>query len=146
MSAESAVSNRMQESEASRERVAEAVERARAAVRQRQAELATLGDFEGESAALLLDLRAAEYVREPQPVSPRPLLGGLLVFARKAFFHLFLKWWSRPVLEQQNRFNRAAAELLRELLVSAEQRERRLRDLESRLATLERRGEETPGP
>src|SRR5262245_1296908 len=112
MSAESAVSSRTQESEASRERVAEAVERARAGVRQRQAELATLGELEGESAALLLELRAAEYLREPQPVSPRPLLGGLLVFVRKAFFHLFLKWWSRPVLEQQNRFNRAAAELL----------------------------------
>lgn len=141
MSAESAVSNPTQESEASRERVAEAVERARAAVRQRQAELATVGD-EGESAALLLDLRAAEYVREPQPVSPRPLLGGLLVFARKAFFHLFWKWWSRPVLEQQNRFNRAAAELLRELHLAAERRERRLRDLESRIATLERAGED----
>jgi hypothetical protein len=144
MSAESAVSNRMQEPEASRERVAEAVERARAAVRQRQAELATLGDLEGESAALLLDLRAAEYLREPQPVSPRPLLGGLLVLARKAFYQLFFKWWSRPVVEQQNRFNHAAAELLRELQLAAERRERRLRDLESRIANLERGGEPTP--
>ena len=146
MTSESTVSNSAEESRASRQRVAEAVERVRAGVRQRQAELATLGDLDGEAAARLLELRAAEFLPEPQPVSPRPLLGALLVVARKAFFHLFLKWWSRPVVEQQNRFNRAAAELLREQLAAAERRERRLRDLESRLAALESRGGEPPRP
>ncbi len=144
MAAESTVSSSAPEPPTSPERVAAAVERVRAGVLQRRAETATLGDLAGDAQGLLLDLRASEHLSEPQPVSPRPLLGGLLVFARKAVYHLFLKWWGRPVLAQQNRFNRASAELLRELAEAAERRERRLRDFESRLQALERRGGDPP--
>jgi hypothetical protein len=144
MTAESTVSSRPPEPQPSRERVAAAVERVRAGVLQRRAEAATLGDLAGEAQGALVDLRASEYLHEPQPVSARPWVGAVLVFLRKAVYHLFLKWWARPVLEQQNRFNRAAAELLRELAEAAERRERRLRDLESRLQALEGRGGETP--
>jgi hypothetical protein len=144
MAPESTVSSSASEPEPSPERVAAAIERVRAGVMQRRAESATLGELGGGAQGLLLELRAAEHLREPQPVSPRPLVGSLMVFIRKAFFHLFLKWWSRPVLEQQNRFNRASAELLRELIEAAERRERRLRDVESRLQALERRGGQPP--
>ena len=145
MAAEPNVSSSAPDSQASPEvRVAEAIERVRAGVAQRRAESATLGDLAGDSAALLLDLGASEYLREPLPVSPRPLLGGLLIFARKAVYHFFFKWWARPVLEQQNRFNRTAAELLRELAEAGERRERRLRDLESRVQALESRSGESP--
>jgi hypothetical protein len=132
-------------SQASPERVAVAIERVRAGVLQRRAEAATL-DGAGAASGALLELAASEYLREPQPVSPRPLVGGLLVFLRKAMYHLIFKWWGRPLVEQQNRFNRAAAELLREQTEAAERRERRLRDLESRLQTLERQAGETPPP
>jgi len=105
--------------------------------------MATL-DEAGAASGALLELAASEYLREPQPVSPRPLLGGLLVFVRKAMYQVIFKWWGRPLVEQQNRFNRAAAELLREQAEAAERRERRLRDLESRLHVLERQGGGTP--
>jgi hypothetical protein len=132
-------------SQASPERVAAAIERVRAGVLQRRAEAATL-DGAGAASGALLELAASEYLREPRPVSPRPLVGGLLVFLRKAMYHLIFKWWGRPLVEQQNRFNRAAAELLREQSEAAERRERRLRDLESRLQALERHAGENPPP
>lgn len=143
MTAEPPVSSTAPASPASPERVAAAIERVRAGVLQRRAEIATLDDA-GAGSGALLDLAASEYLREPQPVSPRPLLGGLLVFLRKAMYHAFFKWWGRPLVEQQNRFNRAAAELLREQAEAAGRRERRLSDLESRLQALERQGGETP--
>jgi hypothetical protein len=143
MTAEPPVSSTAPGSPASPERVAAAIERVRAGVLQRRAEIATL-DEAGAASAALIDLAASEYLREPQPVSPRPLVGGWLVFLRKAMYHVVFKWWGRPVVEQQNRFNRAAAELLREQAEAAERRERRLRDLESRVQVLERQGGETP--
>lgn len=118
-----------------RERVAAALDRIRAGVKQRQAELAAVGE-EGEEAKLALaELRAAEFVREPAAVSPRPVVGRALVFVRRAGFHLFAKWWARPVLQQQNAFNQAASRLLDEL-----SRERRA-DAE-RAARLARRVDE----
>jgi hypothetical protein len=143
MTAEPPVSPSAPGSQASPERVAAAIERVRAGVLQRRAETATLDG--GAATGTLLELAASEYLREPQPVSPRPLVGGLLVFLRKAMYHVIFKWWGRPLVEQQNRFNRAAAELLREQTEAAERRERRLRDLESRLQALERQaGENSP--
>ena len=82
----------------------------------------------------LLELKSREYVQEPLCVSPRPVLGRLLVFSRKAVFHLFMKWFSRPVLEQQNLYNQTVARLLEDLLKTQEASERRLRELEARLA------------
>jgi len=143
MTAEPPASSTAPGSPASPERVAAAIERVRAGVLQRRAEIATLDDA-GAASGALLDLAASEYLREPQPVSPRPLVGGGLVFLRKAMYHVLFKWWGRPLVEQQNRFNRAAAELLREQAEAGERRERRLRDLESRLQVLERQGGGTP--
>ena len=143
MTAEPPVTSTAPGSPASAERVAAAIEQVRAGVLQRRAEIATL-DEAGAASGALLELAASEYLREPQPVSPRPLLGGLLVFVRKAMYQVIFKWWGRPLVEQQNRFNRAAAELLREQAEAAERRERRLRDLESRLQALERDAGENP--
>jgi hypothetical protein len=39
----------------------------------------------------------------------------VLVFVRKAFYHLFVKWHARAVLQQQNSFNQSASRLLTEL-------------------------------
>jgi len=95
-------------------RVEAVLERVRAGVRQRQAELATLSG--GEEVKLrLLELKTLEYVEEPLAFSPRPVVGPLLVFARKAVFQLFVSWWARPVLQRQNRFNQVASQLLHEL-------------------------------
>jgi hypothetical protein len=109
----------------------------RAGVRQRAAEAATLAAREEGVRNRLLELRQREHVQEPVPVSPRRQLGRAIVFARKAFFHLFLKWWSRPYQEQQNAFNQVASRLIQELVESHEATQRDLRRLEAEIARLE---------
>jgi len=126
------------EEAASRQRVAATLERVQAGVRQRRAELATVGGGREDTRLRLAELKSLEWVEEPTPVSPRPGVGRLLVFVRKAFFHLFHKWYARPVLHQQNGFNRAAAELLAELA-------RRLEDSEAQVARLTSRVRELEG-
>jgi hypothetical protein len=129
--------------------VAAVLARVRAGVRQRQAELATLAGGE-EGKLRLLELKTLEYVEEPLAVSPRPVVGRALVFLRKASFHVFFKWWARPVLQRQNRFNQVASQLLHEQAGTQERlaealaaAQRRIEELEGRLAALaavERRG------
>jgi hypothetical protein len=98
-----------------RARVAEALARLRAGVDQRRGELASAGAGSDEARRRLVELQRLEWVQEPLCVSPRPVVGRWLVFARKAFFHLFHKWYARPIVRQQNEFNRAASQLGREL-------------------------------
>ena len=117
-------------------RVAQVLAQVRSGVRQRQAEVAAAGTGSEEAQHKLLELKSREYVQEPLCVSPRPVLGRLLVFSRKAVFHLFMKWFSRPVLEQQNLYNQTVARLLEDLLKAQEATEKRLRELEARLAAL----------
>jgi hypothetical protein len=116
--------------------VARVLAQVRSGVRQRQAEVASAGTGSEEAQHKLLELKSREYVQEPLCVSPRPVLGRLLVFSRKAVFHLFMKWFSRPVLEQQNLYNQTVARLLEDLLKNQEATEKRLRELEARLAAL----------
>lgn len=130
------------ETEAPDERVARVLAQIRSGVRQRQAEVAAAGTGSEEAQHKLLELKSREYVQEPLCVSPRPVVGRLLVFSRKAVFHLFMKWFSRPVLEQQNLYNQTVARLLEELLKSQEATEKRLRELESRLAVLAEKTEQ----
>lgn len=112
----------------------------RSGVRQRTAEAATAGAPGSEAARQgLLALRQREFVAEPVPFSHRASLGRLVVLARKAVYHLFLKWLVRPVLEQQNGFNQAASRLLQELIEAEERNDRERRELLARVAELERR-------
>jgi hypothetical protein len=134
-------------------RVAEVLQRLRSGVRQRQAEAATigglggLGEGDGSGSALglsqaLLALKSNEYVQEAVPFSHRRRLGTLVVWSRKAFFHLFLKWFVRPVLAQQNAFNQAAGKMLQELAAAQERTAREGRLLAGRVAALEARADE----
>jgi hypothetical protein len=126
-------------------RVAEVLQQLRSGVRQRQAEAATVGGGlsggAGGFAQALLAVRAAEYLQEPVSFSHRPRLGKLIVGSRKAFFHLFLKWFLRPVVAQQNAFNQAAGRMLQELAEAQERTARETRLLGARLAELEARAE-----
>ena len=70
-------------------------------------------------------LVATHVLEYPYTRSVGPVVGRFLVFARKAVFHLFLKWFSRPVLEQQNLYNQTVSRLLQELLQAQERSERR---------------------
>jgi hypothetical protein len=130
-----------------RARVAAVLDQLRAGVRQRRAELATLGASaasatgDGADAELqgkLLEVRQSEYVREPVPTSHRPGLGRWIVLARKAGYKLFGKWLVRPLLEQQNAHNAASAALLQELAESEARLAKQVRELTLRLETIER--------
>ena len=120
-----------------RERVAAALEQVQAGVRQRRAELATVAGRREDTRLRLAELKGLEWVEEPVPTSPRPGVGRLLVFVRKAVFHLFHKWYARPVLHQQNGFNRAAAALVAELAQRLDESEAKVERLTRRLEELE---------
>lgn len=126
-----------------RRRLADTVERLRAGVKQRRSETATVESDREDTRLRLVELQKLEYVREPTPVSPRPVVGRLLVFLRKAFFHLGYKWFARPVLHQQNGFNHAAAGMIETLAARLEESEARVAELTRRLEALEgARGED----
>jgi hypothetical protein len=127
-------------------RVAEVLQKVRSGVRQRRAEATTLAAGAEEARSGLLALKNKEYVREPVPFSHRARLGRLIVLSRKAVFHLFLKWFIRPVLEQQNGFNQTASRLIEDLVESRERMGRELRELSARVEALEERLERTERP
>ena len=118
-------------------RLAATIAGLRAAVRQRQGEAATIRTGADELHGLLLELQRHEFVQEPSPVSPRPVYGRLLVFVRKAFYHLFVKWHARAVLQQQNSFNQSASRLLTELAQRQKRAAEESVQLEQRLRRLE---------
>lgn len=122
---------------AERQRVAETLDRLRSGVRQRQAELTTVDGESEEQRLRLADLQASEFLQEPICVSPRPVIGPLLVFVRKAFFHLFMKWYLRPVVMQVNRFNGSAGTLIRDLVEANRGLAEQNRKLEGRVEALE---------
>lgn len=139
-----------QEADAIDPRVAQVLQQLRSGVRQRQAEAATVGGLPGSLEAPggpagfaqgLLAVKAAEYVQEPVPFSHRRRLGKLVVGSRKAFFHLLLKWFIRPVLAQQNAFNQAAGRMLQDLAEAQERTAREVRVLAAQVAELETRVE-----
>ncbi len=121
-------------------RLAATIGSLRAAVRQRQGEAATIRSGADELHGLLLELQRHEFVQEPVPVSPRPVYGRLLVFVRKAFYHLFMKWHARAVLQQQNSFNQGASRLLTELAERQKRAAAESARLEQRLRELEQAG------
>jgi hypothetical protein len=122
--------------------VAEVLERLKAGVRQRQAELATITAGTDEARFKLAELTAKEFVQEPMAVSPRPVIGRALVFLRKALFHVVFKWYMRPVLEQQNAFNQTASRLVQDLVQAQDRLARKVREMDARLTALEKRGRE----
>lgn len=122
--------------------MADVLARLRAGVRQRQAELATVSAATDEARFKLAELTAKEFLQEPMAFSPRPVIGRALVFARKAMFHLFFKWYMRPVVEQQNAFNQTASRLVQDLLQAEERLARQLREMDERLTALEKRADE----
>ena len=116
----------------------EVVERLRDGIRQHRAEAAALAETRAGSG--LLDLERTAYLEEPLPVSGRRWTGRLIVLTRKAVSHLFLKWYARPLLQQQNRFNHAAARRIEELIELERTLQRQIEELDGRVRTLERDG------
>ncbi|MES1240342.1 MAG: hypothetical protein ABUT39_01865 [Acidobacteriota bacterium] len=119
------------------DRVEEVLQRLRAGARQRQAEIATISGSD-QARHKLAELTAREYIQEPIAVSPRPVFGRWIVLARKVIYHVVLKWFTRPVMEQQNAFNTTVSRLVQDQMQSHEALAQRVRELEARLARLER--------
>jgi hypothetical protein len=119
-------------------RVDQVLQQVRSGVRQRRAESTTLAAGAEETRNGLLALKTREYVQEPVAFSHRARWGKLIVFVRKAFYKVFLKWFTRPVLEQQNGFNQAAARMIEDLVETRERDARELRQMAARLEALER--------
>lgn len=128
-----------------RERVAAVLAGLDAAVRQRRAELATLGGTGDQARPALAELRTHEVLQEPAAASPRPLVGRLVAFVRKAFFHLFGKWYARPLLLQQNEHNRAVSRLLEDLVEGQERLAAEVARLGRRMDRLEGAGAASEG-
>lgn len=118
--------------------VADVLQQIRSGVRQRVAELAAVPADAGGTRAKLMELRSREFVREPVPFSHRAGLGAVIVWTRKVAYHLFAKWLTRPLLEQQNAYNQAASAALEELAARNEELQRRVELLHHRVERLER--------
>lgn len=128
-----------------RSEVAEVLDRLRSSVRQRQAELTATGGTSDELRLRLAELQSSEFVEEPVCVSPRPVVGRLLIAARKAVFHLFMKWYLRPLLLQVNRFHSVVGSLVRDLVESNRRLTVENQELERRIRTLEATSERHDG-
>jgi hypothetical protein len=117
------------------EGVAEVLERLRAGVRQRQAELACLDEQRGDRPAVLAAVARDAAIEEPnfrvEGVS------ALRAFLERAAYVLFARRQHRTLLRQQNRFNRSAALALDDLHARQETLAGEVRQLAQRVADLE---------
>ena len=120
------VSEGSRDESATAARVAATLTRIRASVRQRHALLATIPDEALELPASLAAVEATRQIEVAMPTSHRPVVGAVLVLAKKAVYHVFLKWYFRGLLQQQNAFNRAVSVALQDAF---ERQQRLLRAL-----------------
>ena len=114
----------------------EVVQRLREGMERRRSQLA--GQSRTLSSAGLHELESTEFLEEPPAVSAKPVIGGLIVWSRKLFRHLFLRWYTVPLLQQQNSFNRNATLSFRDVVQRNQKLQRELDDLQRRVETLER--------
>jgi hypothetical protein len=105
-------------------------------IRQRRAQLAARQEAGGGRE--LSDLEATQFVEEPVPFSARPLLGPVVVAARKAVAVLFLRWYTRPVLRQLNAHHRSLTLRLTELVEGQRALRQEVDDLRRRLGERDR--------
>ena len=118
-------------------RVAEVLEQVRSGVRQRQAELATLDSQLRDLPPSFARVQALQYIEEPECVSHRGFVGRFIVLAKKLVYQAFMKWFMSSLIEQQNAFNRASTQALRDLF----ERQRDLAKETRRLAAAVERDE-----
>jgi len=112
------------------------VEELREGMQRRRSQLA--GQSRSLSSAGLHELESTEFLEEPPAMSAKPLLGGVIVWSRKLFRHLFLRWYTVPLLQQQNSFNRNATLSFRDIVQRNQKLQRELDDLQRRVEALER--------
>lgn len=119
--------------------VAEVLERLRAGVRQRQAELACLDQQRGDLPAFLAAVRRGATLEEP--TFQVEGAGALRGFVEKAIYVLFARRQHRALLRQQTRFNRDVELALVELHARNEVLASELRAMAHRLRNAENRAQ-----
>ena len=117
----------------------ELVEELREGMQRRRSQLA--GQARSLGNAGLHELESTEFLEEPPAVSARPLVGGLIVGSRKLFRQLFLKWYTVPLLRQQNSFNRNATLSFRDVVQRNQKLRQELDELQRRVEALEQERE-----
>lgn len=117
----------------------EVVERLREGIERRRSQLA--GQNPTLDGSGLHELDRSQFLEEPPAVSARPGIGGLIVFSRKLFRHLFLKWYTVPLLRQQNGFNRNVTLSFGDVVKRNQRLQREVGDLQRRVEALERERE-----
>lgn len=65
----------------------------------------------------------------------------MIVGSRKLFRHLFLRWYTVPLLRQQNGFNRNVTLSFRDVVQRNQKLQREVNDLQRRVESLERERE-----
>ena len=96
-------------------RVAATLARIRAGVRQQAAWAATAAPDRGNVPVSLANVQAAQQLEQPIPTTHRGAIGWPIVFTKRVVYRLFMKWYLRSVLQQQNAFNRAVTLALQDL-------------------------------
>jgi len=85
----------------------------------------------------LRDLESRAWVRETTFQSQAPVIARLIVAVRNLWNWMSTKWYVLPMLQQQNSFNVAAAQMIRELWMLNRSQLTTIRLLQERVAELE---------
>lgn len=109
----------------------EVVESLREGMRRQRAALAAADESHGGET--LSDLEDSWNVNEPSGMSGRPVFGRLITFLRKVVKITILRWYTRPILQQQNLFNRAAKRRIEELTSANRRLQSEIDELRSRI-------------
>lgn len=87
---------------------------------------------------LVVEAKHNGELREHRFASAVPVLGAAIAALRRTLYGLSARWPLRALIEQQNRFNRAASQALAESLALNRRLLERIEQLEARVAQLER--------
>ena len=91
------------------------------------------------------ELEGRMLLKEPPPGSRLPVVGGLLHRFRAMWYAVALKWYTRPLLVQQNQFNMGTVQALRDLSSAVESLNQSAKEMETRLEKLQVRQDSPSG-
>jgi hypothetical protein len=84
------------------------------------------------------ELESKMLLKEPPVGSRAPLIGPCLQGFRALWHRLFLRWYAVPLVVQQNQHNMTVTQTLRDLVTTTESLAGLVRELEIRVARLEK--------
>jgi len=85
----------------------------------------------------IADLEGKMLLKESAFVSHAPFVSGLIVRFRSVWNWMSTKWYVLPLITQQNEYNMAVTQTLREVITSMESLAHLVQDMQMRVAELE---------